>query len=40
MGVDGADGGRDDAPAAIMNPRKTMPAITRDLIIGFMLNCC
>jgi hypothetical protein len=40
MGVDDADGGRDKAPAAIINPRKTVPTITRDLIIGFMFNCC
>jgi hypothetical protein len=41
MGVDDADGGRDEAPAAIIiNPKKTVPTITRDLIMGFMLNCC
>ena len=40
MGVDDADGGRDEAAAAIINPRKTVPTITRDLIMGFMLNCC
>jgi hypothetical protein len=38
--VDDADGGRDEPPAAIINPKKTVPTITRDLIMGFMLNCC